>query len=243
MRDDVVEINGDYWPRTSVNTHGSSAETGGMLSTLSPYLRGKKTMVQAGGNCGLTVRQFVDTFETIYTFEPDPLNFYCLNLNLPHRNVFKFQSCLGKQRKMVKLDNYFPGDCGATHIAPENAQIARACRKQYVNINEEILAEQDRIEAKTPTLMIDDLALNSCDLIALDVEGYEYSVLVGAITTIRKYKPLLCLEYAPCWMERYSSTKTDIDNLLGQMGYQLVTTYKTSYSTDIIYSAYPPISA
>ena len=219
MKDRIIEINGDYWPKISANTYKAARETEGMLSALLPFLNQKRTMVQAGGNCGLTVRQFVEKFETIYTFEPDPLNFYCLNLNLPYENVLKFQACLGQDRKLVKLDNQFPQDCGAIHVSPN-----------------------DQIGAKIPTLMIDDLGLTDCDLICLDVEGYEYNVLLGAVNTLKNYKPLLCLEYCASWMERYSSTKTIIDNFLDQMGYITVAAYRTSYSTDIIYSTHSTVS-
>lgn len=42
--------------------------------------------------------------------------------------------------------------------------------------------------------MIDDLDLESCDLIQLDVEGYEHEVLTGAIKTIEKFKPTISVE-------------------------------------------------
>ena len=45
-----------------------------------------------------------------------------------------------------------------------------------------------------PMITIDSLNLNGCDLIALDVEGYEQGVLQGSINTIRKYKPVIIAE-------------------------------------------------
>lgn len=215
LREDVVEIDGIYVPKISPHTTKTIEATNGLLLAISPYLKGKTTMIQAGGNCGLTVKQFVDTFQTIYTFEPDAVNFYCLNLNVPNRNVIKFQSCLGKERALVKLSNDYPEECGAIHVSNE------------------------RTGAETiPVFMIDDLALNSCDLIALDVEGYEYNVLLGAITTLRKHKPVLCLEQAPPWLARYSTSMSIIENFIAQMGYRPVSSYRTSYSTDIIYVAH-----
>jgi hypothetical protein len=41
---------------------------------------------------------------------------------------------------------------------------------------------------------IDDLNLPSCDLIHLDVEGYEAAALQGAIETIKKFKPVVIIE-------------------------------------------------
>ena len=42
---------------------------------------------------------------------------------------------------------------------------------------------------------IDSLALNGCDLMMVDTEGYELKVLEGAKHTISKYKPIVVLEF------------------------------------------------
>ena len=41
---------------------------------------------------------------------------------------------------------------------------------------------------------IDDLNLQQCDLIHLDVEGYEEKVINGALETIKKFKPVVIVE-------------------------------------------------
>jgi hypothetical protein len=42
--------------------------------------------------------------------------------------------------------------------------------------------------------ILDSLNIPACDLIQLDVERYEYNVLVGAKNTIEKYKPVISAE-------------------------------------------------
>ena len=84
--------------------------------------------------------------------------FYCLNLNVTSPNVFKYQSCLGNSRDLVALK-----------IKAKNRG------KNFVNGSGVI-----------PTLLIDDLNLEVCDLIHLDIEGYELFALQGAIKTIKK---------------------------------------------------------
>jgi len=49
---------------------------------------------------------------------------------------------------------------------------------------------------KVKMIKIDDLHLDRCDFIKIDVEGFEYGVLLGAIETIKKYKPIIFYEYA-----------------------------------------------
>jgi hypothetical protein len=45
-----------------------------------------------------------------------------------------------------------------------------------------------------PMITLDCLNIPACDLIQLDVERYEYNVLVGAKNTIEKYKPVISAE-------------------------------------------------
>ena len=45
-----------------------------------------------------------------------------------------------------------------------------------------------------PMLTIDSLKLNACDMIQLDVEGFEQFAISGAIETIKKFKPVIIAE-------------------------------------------------
>jgi hypothetical protein len=86
-----------------------------------------------------------------------------------------------------------------------------------------------------PTVIIDDMDLPACDLIQLDIEGYEYFALLGAQRTIEKYHPLLMLEWYEPWAERYSTNKTMLDNFLNSVGYSKILSHKS----DIVYKYQP----
>jgi FkbM family methyltransferase len=208
VKKSITLVDDIYWPTTSLHTLGPTKETLKMFDALRPYVKNTKTMVQAGGNCGLTLRPFVDIFESIYTFEPDPINFACLCLNVTNDNVYKMQSCVGETHKLINL-NYVGTDCGSAHISSSG------------NI---------------PTLKIDDLNLNDCDLIMLDVEGYEMYALMGAEQTITKFHPVICVEVYNDWMNRYNYSYPDLVAYLSKFGYNPVNYYRTSYSTDVIFS-------
>lgn len=179
----------------------------GLLEVLKRHLTDNKVMVQAGGNCGMQIVKFADFFDLVYTFEPEPKNFQCLSKNVNYRNVIKLQACLGDERGLVYLNpwgNKQRGyESGGYHVGGKGGYI--------------------------PTLMIDDLGLDRCDLIQLDVEGYQLKALRGAIETIKKFKPVICTEHA--WIDRYGETIDDIKRFLLDLGY-----YATdSYTTDTIY--------
>lgn len=209
IKSNISLIDEIYWPTSSIHTLEPTKQTLKMFEKLEPFLQNKNTMIQAGGNCGLTIKPFVPHFKSIYTFEPESTNFLCLCLNVPNDNVYKFQSCLGDNHNLVDL-GFVGTDCGSAHI--------------------------DKSGSIT-TLKIDDLNLNTCDLIMLDVEGYELFVLIGAEQTISKFKPLICVEVYEDWMKRYNYSYPDLANYLGKFGYVPVDVYKTSYSVDVIFSA------
>lgn len=161
---------------------------------ISQYVKEKKVIVQAGGNCGYYVKQYASLFKYVYTFEPDPHNFYCLNLNVTDINVFKFQACLGDKHEGLALGNFML-DIGASHVSGPGI---------------------------IPTFLVDDLSLQSCDLIHLDIEGYELHALRGAIETIKKFRPVIALEFFERWADRYNTKLNDVDNFLRQLGYTFV---------------------
>ena len=146
--------------------------------------------------------QFINYFDTIYTFEPDPVNFYCLCNNVTAPNVYKLQACLGDTQETVKTQQLI--------------RIDRAHDIGGVHVNG---------EGFTPTIIIDNLNLKSCDLIQLDIEGYELKALKGAVNTIKKYKPVLCIEFCEKWLNRYQTNSTEILNFLTELGYNQVDEY------------------
>jgi FkbM family methyltransferase len=190
------------WPIIDEASYGAQTEQNRLIEILLPYLNSKKIMIQAGGNCGLTPNQFSEYFDIIYTFEPDPINFYCLVQNISKSNVIKMQACLGSTNKMVNtqqlLRNNIPHDIGGVYINDEGF---------------------------TPVFRIDDFDLPYCDLIQLDIEGYEYEALLGAINTIKKYKPVLCIEIYDEWLSRYNRTENEIVDFLSKYGYKHVSSY------------------
>jgi FkbM family methyltransferase len=191
-----------FWRKDDHNLrtyNGLSTETD-LLKVVQPYLKGNKVVVQAGGNCGMQVVKFAEFFDTVYTFEPDPVNFHCLVNNLPYDNVIKFQCCLGDSHKMVSMTT-LPSEIGGF----------------YVNQN----------VGTTPTLRIDDLDLAYCDFIQLDVEGYQLYALMGAIETIKKLRPVISIEFD--WAFRYNHTPSEIRNFLADLGYENVDSYTTDH--------------
>jgi len=172
---------------------------------LMTHVDGTGVMVQAGGNCGQYVRQFSQRFDTVYTFEPDPTNFLCLTLNCGN-NVIKTQACLGNDNKFVSTRK--GKDSGAIHVDGTG---------------------------NVPTVRIDDMNLPACNLIQLDIEGYELFALQGAQRTIEQYHPLIMIEWYTPWAKRYGTDEKMRDDFFNDLGYSQI----SSHQADIIYKYQP----
>jgi FkbM family methyltransferase len=208
LRTQITNFDGWFWPNTGKFTYDVLSKQQSHKEILLPLCAKTDTMIQAGGNCGIIVYPFCEHFKNIYTFEPDPINFLCLNMNLDFKHVHKFQACLGSERTQISLENVYTdsnGDNGAFNVS--------------------------KVPGNIPVIRIDDLNLKSCDLIMLDVEGYEQEALNGALETINKFKPVLCLEIYPDWLARYGATVDSIMKIITSLNY----VPHARYHSDIIF--------
>src|SRR6185503_10593633 len=130
-----------------------------------------RVCVQAGGHAGMWPMRLASQFQKIHTFEPEEALFNCLKNNCASfPNVVVHQQALGDVKGTVQM--VASGTAGSWRVDPAG----------------EVSVEQIRI---------DDLNLLFCDLIVLDVEGYEPQALHGAVETIKRCRPVLHLELLP----------------------------------------------
>jgi FkbM family methyltransferase len=215
---DKIELRqGWYWPKSDTEYWEHCEDYPDVPVELSNFVENKGVAIQAGGNVGLYIKEYSKIFNTVYTFEPDPLNFLCLNLNCDTENVIKIQSCLGFERQLHSLE-VNDENVGCTHIYN----------------NKDMHPKTKYLTSPLPTLTIDDLGLPSCDLIALDIEGFEYFALLGAVKTIDKCRPVICVEWVDRWAARYDVTLDMIENFLSQFNYKLVAQLSKN-GTDRVY--------
>lgn len=166
----MKQYNNFWWPDVDVHCQQAVFSELHKLSLIYQYVQGSQVCVQAGGNVGVFPRELIKRFEVVYTFEPDPENFNCLVKNCPEPNIVKFMAGLGDHHEMIQVgapDKAHEHNCGAYQILGEGI---------------------------IPTLMIDDLDLPACDLIYLDIEGYEKFAVEGALETIACFEPVIVLE-------------------------------------------------
>lgn len=158
---------GLWWPKEDVACY----EAIGFLDDLNKCLEfvpreKRKVCVQAGGNMGVWANYLSETFGEVWTIEPRLENYLCLVRNIARSNIRPIWAALGES----------PGTTGIW-CNPANAGSARIDG-----------------HGRVPVITIDELELDACDLITLDIEGYEPFAISGAKETIDKYRPVLLIE-------------------------------------------------
>ena len=183
MDKDIYEFrhpNLPYWPGYSflwVREDRGLWECRGDLISLDklifPLVKEKRVAIQAGGAMGMFPKRMAQVFDVVYTFEPTTESFNCLAFNCPEANVIPFHAALGKEPGFVRSGTAKneEGNLGANCIVGEGL---------------------------VPTILIDNLGFDVCDLLMLDIEGYELFALQGAIETIRRCHPVIVLEDKGC---------------------------------------------
>lgn len=147
-------------------------------------LQNKRTVIQAGGHCGLYAKLYANLFDKVFTFEPDVTNFRCLVQNCLDSRVVKINCAVSEKSEFVSMGVMSQINSGMNKVLPEGLS--------------------DIVAYSIP---IDSMNIQNVDLIHLDVEGFEYEALKGATNTIKKYHPLIVLELSENQEKIYNMLK------------------------------------
>ena len=220
-----------------------------ITSTLSPYIKNAKTILDIGAHIGSHTIAYASINPTanIYSFEMQSEMFKLLTMNTNAKNIESqnqnqnqiklFNNAVGNDNKLVEMDTGDPINSHQCcvfnyHSKPEN--------NEKYNFGALSLGRGGN---KTQMISIDSLQLEGCDFIKIDVEGFEYAVILCAINTIIKYKPIIYYEKnsrvmapAMCIMANLPYRNSDIYNverLLICLGYNKFTTYNDNILASI----------
>ena len=149
-----------------------------------------KNVYDVGANIGIFSIFFssaVGVKGHVISFEPNPVCYQELINNLKANNFSDtktYQFALGKENYKDKLI-YTPSHTGTGSI---NHKISQ----QILNMSEP--AKSIEIEVFSLDYLIENRQFPIPDFIKIDVEGFEYDVLMGMLKTIKNIKPKLFIE-------------------------------------------------
>lgn len=209
-----IEIWQDKYALISDDTHFTpwAKESGTIafhhhIKRYSKYIPKGGTVVDCGANQGMYSAAFcelVGEAGTVYSFEPNQLPFVCLTINVPLAKSYMI--ALGESEGTCRVVEN-KKNYGASYIQEGNTTLVKP---------------------------LDFLQLEQCDLIKLDVEGAEMSVLKGAHQTITKTKPTLVLEVSELNLSRFNLVPDDIYNYIKSINYHIIDQWGNPRQHDII---------
>jgi FkbM family methyltransferase len=183
--------NGDYYERN-------------ITYWLEKILVGTKNRVfyDVGANYGYYCLKFASNASQIYAFEPVSRTHDVLVKNIQRNNLTNITAYkLGLSDQKSSREIYLYGTSTMNSLF---------LRSTSWNPSVHPLVGQEVIDLVTLDDLIQDERLNPPDLMKIDVEGGELYVLKGARKTIKKYQPVLLIEYVEAQFKDAGYSNSDL---------------------------------
>jgi FkbM family methyltransferase len=168
---------------------------------LKSYLTKKRIALDIGARWGEWARIIQDDFTHVICFEPIRVKYKYIKQNCKLNNLSLYGCCLGDKLGNVPMyagSIYDPNKPGINRFA--------------YNKNKRTIQT---------SIKLDDLGLGPIDFIKIDVEGFELPVLKGGEETIKKWKPIICIEQNGSETKWRSAKTFEASNFLLSLGMKL----------------------
>lgn len=126
-----------------------------------------------GANIGYHTSAFATKANKVYSFEPNPHNYSLLEKNTKKlKNVTPVNIAVGNYNGIVKITDFDPAG-------------------EVINFGTMKCADEG---VEVPITTLDDCGYDLPDVIKIDVEGYEYQVILGCKKILETRKPMFYYE-------------------------------------------------
>jgi FkbM family methyltransferase len=149
-----------------------------MIDEANEHVKKKKVAIDIGANYGIVTSQLAKEYKKVHAFELVPDVRHCLEKNMKkfkHDNVEIHPYGVGRYDEKIDV-KFCPSSSFGTNI--ENRDIHHSAKTSSMQIKS-----------------LDSLNLDRVDLIKIDAEGSEVSIIKGALNLIVKCKPVIIFEH------------------------------------------------
>jgi len=161
----------------------------------------RNNCIDIGASYGFLSASFSKFFKNVFAFEINSDVNKCLQKNL-------------KNFSNVHIMNVGLSDCNTTKKLYVDPKLTGCASIEYVQDNIDLLEEN--------VIVLDSLNLSNIDVIKIDVEGHEYSVLQGSIETIKKDSPILLIEMFTYRNNIHDANRKKCIDLLRSLNYEIL---------------------
>lgn len=181
------------------------------IRNLFDHLKSHFHVLDIGANIGLISLAMAKICKDgcIYSFEPDSVNFERLKENVSlnkFSNLRLFNLALGDMQGSSKLYRIEPSNPGMNRILIETPEQPVPC--EVVNV-------------ETLNSLYNQKTFTRVDFIKIDTEGFELKVLQGGRELIRKFRPVMFIEFADINLKAQGSSALLLMTYLQNEGYKL----------------------
>lgn len=107
---------------------------------------------------------------------------------------------------------------------PQKLQVGPSSARTFCGLGE--YNHTEVVESITLDKYItEENGIRRVDFVKIDVDGFEIEIISGAEDTLRKYKPIMLVEFCPEAQEKVGNTTGDLLKLLQSFGYSLYSEY------------------
>jgi FkbM family methyltransferase len=145
-------------------------------------LKNKIVMIDIGAHVGKYTIHFAKLFKSlkIIAIEPIPTNFIILWKNIKINNI---ENVIPLKFACIDIDKEIQ-----FHISLKSYAHSLAKRETSISL---------MVKGRSLDSIVNEMQLESIDILKIDVEGAEPMVLRGGLNTIKKYKPIIFIEISP----------------------------------------------
>lgn len=188
-----------------------------IMTLLAGMLNPNDCVLDIGANCGLhtvTLSRLCGPHGRVHAFEPVDYNVRKLQTNLVIngcRNTLIHNFALGAT------------DCWMDFHQIKESDIYKGNSSLVENekLSDELSHKFDVVKMRVRALdsVVDELQIDDITLIKMDVEGFEFQVLQGALKTLERFRPAIILEYHSNRLQHLNLSNRDFEQLLGDLYY------------------------
>lgn len=211
---------------------GAGPYQGANLKRLRDLCPNARTVIDVGMNIGMNTIEYATWAKDVHGFEPTPQTYDMAIRNIDYAktqtrehfmkgwyklangwasmvvtgDIHTYREALGPDAGKTEIV-VRPNNAGHNHI--DNSDRPRWTGRKWIPRTEKHnKVEYEKIPVEIRTL--DSYNLKDVDIIKIDVEGFEYDVLLGSIKTIEKWRPVVQVEMVYGQPHRFGHTVHDI---------------------------------
>jgi FkbM family methyltransferase len=109
----------------------------------------------------------------------------------------------------------------AEFVRAEGSLSESGLKRREYNEPENVRPTTTHVEISTIDEIVDRLELRSVNYIKMDIEGGELDAVAGGRQTIRRFRPIISLEYGPQAYGAYGYTEDSLFEVAEQLGYRI----------------------